>query len=115
MERTKLMEQYEKETGREADSCVVYGSRPVYKYEEEYVAWLEAKLTPPFKPQVIANLLDLYIACDEDGVSCAYQSEPKIIIHKWNTAFNYLRLPDGLIDWGDTDWKDSLTIPEGWE
>lgn len=85
----------------------------VTKKDIEYNSRLtEERLTPPFKPQFIANLLEKYIARDEDGMSMAYQHKPEIVLHKWGTLFNYLWLPDGLIDWGDIDWKDSLTVPD---
>jgi len=128
MERTELMKRYEAETGKrfchmqkraiEGDINCIMSTR--------YVAWLEAKaaaydrLMSGGKKTLkeLANIFGSIVAMDESGRLHLFGMEPKINknVGEWQPAYRsyHERVPFCDIDFNG-DWKDSLTLPDGWE
>lgn len=135
MGKTEIMKQYERETKRKATYETFHGRR----YDVDYVEWMEEQLKDkqskaeaydrlmsgkdklPMK--TLANILGLPVAIDSDGgpskLSCFYRT-PRIIHFSDGCEFwdcdggSRKQLPRHLVNFTG-DWKDSLTLPDGWE
>ena len=68
-------------------------------------------------PKEVANFLDLPIAQDKEGFWYAFGSPPVIdeLRGTWGSLLGYEKeIPSCNIRYSG-DWKDSLTMPDGWE
>ena len=141
MEKTEMMKRYESETGKQ--SAIVkfmvggqalepksYPKLGPYDYSTDYIAWLESKATAYDRlmsggkktPKEVANFFGFPIAMNKYGAW--YTLFPTIPIIA-ETGFWYSQVyPTGrfshsipTIDQIDFtgDWKESLTLPDGWE
>ena len=119
MEKTELMKKYEAETGNEAIDYLTE-----YPFGD-YTRWLEAKASAYDRLmsggrktlKEWANFLGKCFAVDPDGFGYSFGSKPIIKDEHWwpdgdRIAYSAIR-PD-LIDFNG-DWKDSLTMPDGWD
>ena len=96
-----------------------------------YIAWLEAKATAYDRLmsggkktlKEWANIFGLPVAVDQNGEASCFEHIPVMCYNRskgiWaNSQEHYgeetYLLPTNLIDF-DIDWKDSLTLPDGWE
>jgi len=61
-----------------------------------------------------ANILGKPVAIDAIGRGWWFASIPKIINGEWEATVKAL-IPDLYIGGGISDWKDSVTLPDGWE
>ena len=136
MEKTEQMLKFEATTGIPA-TFKVYGSEDEQEWDyeeyatEDYVESLEAKaeaydrLIGGGKKTLKewANIFGMPIAVDHDGEASSFAHVPVIHLDDgegiWgNNPEHYgeetYLLPPHLIDF-DGDWKDSLTLPDGWE
>jgi hypothetical protein len=120
MEKSEMMKKFEAETGKEAIDYLTE-----YPFDD-YTRWLEAKaaaydrLMSGGKKTLneIANIFDSIVAMDESGRLHLFGMEPKINknVGEWQPAYRsyHERVPFCDIDFTG-DWKDSLTLPDGWE
>ncbi len=127
MEMNTIRKQYEQETDKEALVFSPKGMNP----SNGYVVWLEEKveemsakatayerLTNGGKktPKEVANFLGIIVAQDQDKRWWAYIKNPVLAeeVGYWmSTEGRFGVLPTELDFNGD--WKDSLTMPDGWE
>lgn len=68
-------------------------------------------------PKEVSNFLDLPIAQDKEGFWYAFGSPPVIDEFRgtWGSLLGYEKeIPSCNIRYSG-DWKDSLTLPDGWE
>lgn len=64
--------------------------------------------------QEIADFFDMALAMDEDGSWYLYTAKPSLANGRWCGNGNILcGLSRDLVDYSG-DWRDSLTLPEGW-
>lgn len=136
MEKTEMMKKFEAETGKQ--SAIVkfmaggqameirsYPRLGVFDYSVDYISWLESKASAYDRLmsggrktlKEWANFLGKCFAVDPDGFGYSFGSKPIIKDEHWwpdgdRIAYSAIR-PD-LIDFNG-DWKDSLTLPDGWE
>ena len=136
MEKTEMMKKFEAETGKQ--SAIVkfmaggqameirsYPRLGVFDYSVDYISWLESKASAYDRLmsggrktlKEWANFLGKCFAVDPDGFGYSFGSKPIIKDEHWwpdgdRIAYSAIR-PD-LIDYNG-DWKDSLTLPDGWE
>ena len=141
MEKTEMMKRYESETGKQ--SAIVkfmvggqalepksYPKLGPYDYSTDYIAWLESKATAYDRlmsggkktPKEVANFFGFPIAMNKYGAWYTFFPTIPIIAE---TGFWYSQVyPTGrfshsipTIDQIDFtgDWKESLTLPDGWE
>ena len=123
---------YEKETDKEA---MVFNPRGM-NASIGYVQWLEAKAAAydrimsgkaRMTPKEVANIFGFPIAMDCFSSNHEFQNGND---WDWFTSRPFLdgendcwrikhgmwaRVPYGLLDGYTGDWKDSLTLPDGWE
>jgi hypothetical protein len=123
MEKSEMMKKFEAETGKEAIDYLTE-----YPFDD-YTRWLEAKaaaydrLMSGGKKTLKewANILGKPVAVDIEGRLCfahvpvMYPDDDECM---WANSPKYYGeeiylLPTNLIDF-DGDWKDSLTLPDGW-
>lgn len=125
MEKTELMKRYEAETGESARDELYSGSMKLYMPTNDYIAWLEAKSAAYDRlmsggkktPKEVSDFLDLPIAQDKEGFWHAFGSPPVIdeLRGTWGSLLGYEKeIPSCNIRYSG-DWKDSLTLPDGWE
>jgi hypothetical protein len=95
---------------------------------DNYIAWLEAKaeaydrLMSGGKKTLKewANILGMAVAVDRyGGDTWAYPYRPICDGTIWrsdgdNWSIGSFEIPKNLVDYSG-DWKDSLTLPDGWE
>ena len=142
MIKTETMKKYEAETGKQ--SAIVkfmvggqalepksYPKLGPYDYSTDYIAWLEAKATAYDRMmsggkktlKEWANIFGMPVAVDQNGEASCFEHIPVMCYNRskgiWaNSQEHYgeetYLLPTNLIDF-DIDWKDSLTLPDGWE
>ena len=123
MEKTEMMKRYEAETGESLEEAKERWK--TFAFYSRYIAWLEAKATAYDRLmsggrktlKEWANFLGKCFAVDPDGFGYSFGSKPIIKDEHWwpdgdRIAYSAIR-PD-LIDFNG-DWKDSLTLPDGWE
>jgi len=129
MEKTDLMKEYE----IRIDSIVNWEAHPIgyTRYIESEL--LKARLKAEAYDRIMsggkktlkewANIFGMPIAVDHDGEASSFAHVPVIHLDDgegiWgNNPEHYgeetYLLPPHLIDF-DGDWKDSLTLPDGWE
>ena len=127
MEKSEMMKRYEAETGNFAGNAIDCG----FWHEQAYVAWLEAKASAYDRLmsggkkalKEWANIFGMPVAVDQNREAACFVHIP--VMHPnngegiWaNSPDHYgeeiYLLPPYLIDF-DGDWKDSLTLPDGWE
>jgi len=133
MEKTEMMERYEAETGRKSVRGITDGIHAVWFdiWHYQYLQWLEAKaeaydrLMSGGKKTLKewANIFGMAVAVDQNGETSCFVHVPVMYLDEgegiWSNSpehygeETYL-LPPHLIDF-DGDWKDSLTLPDGWE
>jgi hypothetical protein len=124
MEKTEMMKRYEEETGKLVEiqegpckGCI----------QNNYYQWLSAKaeaydrLMSGGKKTLKewANILGKPVAIDIENRLLWFPKKPEIGLVTWiwyDNQFGCIgeELPNGLIDFSG-DWKDSLTLPDGWE
>ena len=133
MEKTGQMIEFEEETGRCAIVTVKVGFAELQFPSEVYVEWIEAELLKASVKATaydrlmsggektlneIANIFGSIVAMDESGRLHLFGMEPKINknVGEWQPAYRsyHERVPICDIDFTG-DWKDSLTLPDGWE
>lgn len=137
MEKTKLMLEFEQETGKQ--SAIVkfsvggqalemksYPKLGPYDYNTEYLAWLEAKaeaydrlMSGNATMKELANILKHPVAIDIEKRLWWFPKKPEIGLTTWIWYDNQVgccgeELPDGLINYTGS-WEDSLTLPDEWE
>lgn len=124
MEKTEIMIEYE----IKIDSIVNWDCIPIgyAKYLESELVKARAKaeaydrLMSGGKKTLkeIANIFGSIVAMDESGRLHLFGMEPKINknVGEWQPAYRsyHERVPICDIDFTG-DWKDSLTLPDGWE
>jgi hypothetical protein len=142
MEKTGQMIEFEEETGQSAIVTVKVGFAELQFPSEVYVEWIEAEL---LKASVKAaqygrlmsggnktlkewaNIFGMPVAVDQNGEASCFVHVPVPVPVMYlnaddgiwtNSPENYgeetYLLPPDLIDFNG-DWKDSLTLPDGWE
>ncbi len=142
MEKTEMMKRYEEETdkqsailkfmsGWQALEQKSYPKLGPYDYNMDYIAWLEAKaaaydrLMSGGKKTLkeLANIFGRAVAVDANGDIESFAGEPRIDLHYgfWYCDENAedfedenFIIPKDIVDYTG-DWKDSLTLPDGWE
>jgi hypothetical protein len=127
MEKTEIMKRFEQETKISAVRVVGDHWCNEEAYTEEYIEWLEAKaaaydrLMSGGKKTLkeLANILGKPVAIDIENRLLWFPKKPEIGCTTWIWYDNQFgsfgeELPNGLIDYSG-DWKDSLTMPDGWE
>ena len=128
MKKSEMMKRYEAETGKQSTRFVTDGihSAGIEVWHYEYLAWLEAKASAYDRLmsggkktlKEIANIFGSIVAMDESGRLHLFGMEPKINknVGEWQPAYRsyHERVPICDIDFNG-DWKDSLTLPDGWE
>ena len=133
MKKTEMMKKFEVETGKQ--SAIVkfmaggqalepksYPKLGPYDYSTDYIAWLEAKATAYDRVmsggkktlKEWANVLNMIVTLNFDGNLEIWEKVPTFQAGPW--------CGDGYVGvlasdcWDYTgDWKDSLTLPDGWE
>jgi len=132
MEMTEMMKRYENETGM----CCAYDTLFEWDFSltDNYIAWLEAKaeaydrLMSGGKKTLKewANFLGTNIAINNNGdgvvsvnpLEFITLSDGYKIAGYWSVRPGYpytiFNIPSYLIAYSG-DWKDSLTLPDGWE
>ncbi len=133
MEKSETMKRYEAETGKQSTRFVTDGihSAGIEVWHYEYIVWLEAKATAYDRLmsggkktlKELANILGRAVVVDASGNVESFAGEPSIDLHY---GFWYLNeddedyeddrflIPRDIVDFNG-DWKDSLTLPDGWE
>lgn len=134
MEKTEMMERYEAETGRKSVRGITDGIHAVWFdiWHYQYLQWLEAKAEAYDRlmsggkktPKEWANFTGYVTAVQDNGVGIASRDKPIIVEELGDTgwypteadieAYHYFTIHESLIDYSG-DWKDSLTLPDGWE
>jgi hypothetical protein len=132
MEKNFIMKKYEQESGGQSvdDSYseMVKNGSVDCNWNQGYINWLEAKaaaydrLMSGGKKTLKewANILGKPIAVDAEGSLLWFPKNPEIgLVTTWiwyDEQFGCFgeELPNNLIDYTG-DWKDSLTLPDGWE
>ena len=127
MEKTEMMKRYEAET----DECATWTWHEREFLTGDYLAWLEAKaaaydrLMSGGKKTLkeLANIFGRAVAVDANGDIESFAGEPRIDLHYgfWYCDENAedfedenFIIPKDIVDYTG-DWKDSLTLPDGWE
>lgn len=122
MEKTEMMKRYETET----DECATWTWHEREFLTDDYIAWLEAKaeaydrlMSGKATPKDLANILGKPVAIDAESRLLWFPKKPESGWSTWIWYDNQFgdfgeELPDGLINFNG-DWKDSLTLPDGWE
>ena len=122
MEKSEMMKRYEAETGRDAVDFITE-----YPFDE-YTRWLEAKaeaydrLMSGGKKTLKewANIFGLPFALGRYGQGIAFKCKSLPVVagkNGWPTDvgdFGFAFIDRSLINFTG-DWKDSLTLPDGWE
>lgn len=142
MGKTGKMIEFEQETGKQSailkfitgGQALEQKSYPKlgpYDYNMDYIAWLESKaeaydrLMSGGKKTLkeLANILGRVVVVNANGDIESFAGEPSIDLHY---GFWYLDeddddyeddrflIPRDIINFNG-DWKDSLTLPDGWE
>jgi hypothetical protein len=129
MEKTEMMKRYEAETGRKSVRGITDGIHAVWFdiWHYQYLQWLEAKADAYDRImsggkktlKEWANLFGMVVAVDMDGEAWAFSGVPVIDREIWrNNEAHYgqgaFEIPKKLVEF-DGNWKDSLTLPDGWE
>ena len=139
MEKTEMMKRYEAETGfTDAIVMVKIGITKLYFPSMAYVQWVEERFAKseaksPLYNRLMsggnktlkewANMFGMAVAVDQNGEASCFGHVPVMWIDEgegiWANSPNHYGketylLPPYLIDF-DGDWKDSLTLPDGWE
>jgi hypothetical protein len=129
MEKTEMMKRYEVETGRKSVRGITDGIHNVWFdiWHYQYLQWLEAKADAYDRImsggkktlKEWANLFGMVVAVDMDGEAWAFSGVPVIDREIWrNNEAHYgqgaFEIPKKLVEF-DGNWKDSLTLPDGWE
>lgn len=120
---TELMKRYEEETGRKPKNLFMGSEESLIHFTREYVEWLEAKaeaydrlMSGEVKTlKDMANIFQMYSAVDKYGYARLFADSPFIDKDGWSSRFpeDEWSIP-GIVDFFG-DWKDSLTLPDGWE
>lgn len=133
MDKSEMMKRYEAETGKKSVRVMTDGIHAVAfdVWHFEYINWLESKaaaydrLMSGGKKTLkeLANILGRAVVVDASGNVESFAGEPSIDLHY---GFWYLNeddedyeddrflIPRDIVDFNG-DWKDSLTLPDGWE
>ncbi len=122
MDRTEIMNKYERITGKQA----VYNTAFGMEYSIDFIKWLtegreaydrlmsgKSKMTM----QEMANFIGYPITVDWDGTVNAHGAEPIVRLDSFlwaNDANDVMEIPESMVDYTGV-WKDSLTLPDGWE
>jgi hypothetical protein len=129
MEKSETMKRYEAETGKQSTRFVTDGihSAGIEVWHYEYIAWLETKASAYDRLmsggkktlKEIANFLGNPVAVDREGRLLWFPKKPETRLATWilyDEQFGGFGeyLPKNLFDYTG-DWKDSLTMPDGWE
>ena len=64
--------------------------------------------------QEIANFFDMAVAVDEDGQTYMHKVVPYLRDFEWLNDMEVFEMPYCLAVEYTGDWRDSLTLPEGW-
>jgi hypothetical protein len=123
MEKTELMLRYEQETGRKSVRGITDGFHDVWFdiWHYQYLQWLESKAEAYDRImggekktlKEWANIFGMYFAVGKSGVGYAYKYEPLLAGNNFSGQCFSVIYPE-FIDYTG-DWKDSLTLPDGWE
>lgn len=129
MEKSEMMLRYEQETGRKSVRGITDGIHDVWFdiWHYQYLAWLEAKATAYDRLmsggkktlKELANILGKPVAIDIENRLWWFPKKPEIGLVTWIWYDGHFgcfgeELPKNLIDYTG-NWKDSLTLPDGWE
>jgi len=120
MEKTELMLKYEQETGETLDVSILaedasgswYGFLDMM---DEKAEAYDRLMSGEYTLKDIANIFQMYSAIDADGYARLFADPPFIDRVGWSSNFpeEEFLIPGGVKHTGD--WKDSLTLPDGWE
>ena len=118
MDKSEMMKRYEKETGETLDTSVLAEDPSGSWYG--YIDIVDAKATAYDRlmsggkktMKEIANFLGNPVAVDREGRLLWFPRKPEIGLTTWIWYDKYL--PKNIFDYTG-DWKDSLTLPDGWE
>ncbi len=125
MEKSEMMKRYENETGEEAIDYLTE-----YPFDD-YTRWLEAKAEAYYRLmsggkkslKEWANIFGMAVAVDQNAEVTCFGHIPVMCYNRgkgiWTNSTEHYGeeiylLPTNLIDF-DGNWKDSLTLPDGWE
>ena len=125
MEKSETMkERYENETGKEALVFSPKGMSP----SNGYVEWLvekveEMRAKAESYDRLVsggrktlkewANIFGAYFAVGKSGVGYVFRDNPPLVENTFMGQCFAIVYPE-FIDFSG-DWKDSLTLPDGWE
>ena len=122
MEKSEMMKRCEAETGKSARDELYSGSIKLYMPTNDYIAWLEAKAAAYDRLmsgerktlKEIANFLQRPIAIQPSrlGGIAIFANVPFLGETEWKGHWMFTIACD--LDYTG-DWKDSLTLPDGWE
>ncbi len=123
MIKTELMLEYERQTRETLDMSILKEDASGSWYG--YIDMVDAKATAYDRlmsggkktPKEVANFFDLPIAQDKEGFWYAFGSPPVIdeLRGTWGSLLGYEKeIPSCNIRYTG-DWKNSLTLPDGWE
>lgn len=124
VEKTEMMKQFEKKTGKQAMYWTAFGP----EISQEYLDVIESKaesydrmMSDRLTMKELANILKHPVAIENDeGQNTLYffRSTPHIGQFSDGTQFwscnRKCRLPRQLVHFNG-DWEDSLTLPDNWE
>ena len=143
MEKTEQMYRFEQETGLEALVTVPLEGDSLLVVSEEYARWVETELqietiranalqnafdrceakaaaynrlmSGEYTLKDMSNIFQMYSAIDADGYARLFADPPFIDRVGWSSNFpeDEFSIPGGVKHTGD--WKDSVTLPDGWE
>ena len=118
---TELMKRFEEETGQTLEEAGERGTTS--NFYLKYIQWFKAKaeaydrlMSGEVKTlKDMANIFQMYSAVDKDGYARLFADSPFIDRDGWSSRFpeEEWSIP-GIVDFFG-DWKDSLTLPDGWE
>ena len=120
MEKTELMLKYEQETGETLDVAILAedASGSWYGYIDMADAKAEAYdrlMSGEYTLKDMANIFKMYSAIDSDGYARLFADPPFIEGTGWSSNFpeDEFSVPGIVTHTGN--WKNSLTLPDGWE
>ena len=139
MEKTEMMKKFEAKMGMSSVVRICTGIDSVDVMSNEYICWAESYFSECEAKAAAydrimgggkktlkewANIFGMVIAVDQNGEASCFAHVPVPVMYLnaddgiWtNSPENYgeetYLLPPDLIDFNG-DWKDSLTLPDGW-
>ena len=129
MEKTEMMKEYERETRETLDMSVLSGDATGSWYgfldmmDEKATAYDRLMSGGRKTLKDWANFFGMVVAVDANGNVESFAREPRIDLHYgfWYCDENAedfedenFIIPKDIVDYTG-DWRDSLTLPDGWE